>query len=131
MRARVVQCGTRQGSGPQDPPHKRMPQQAAKPANGTRTAKAAKRPQNRENQLKNVFELCYLGHLFQADGDPFHALEVRAAQAKAAFGQLHEFWSSNILTKTRSFAIDYTMCSVVTDHLRRKLTEKTCRFLAN
>jgi len=31
-----------------------------------------------------VFEFWYLGHLFQADGDPFHALEVRAAQAKTA-----------------------------------------------
>jgi len=51
-------------------------------ANGTRTARAAKRLkikklQNREavvtlgeNQIKNVFEFC--GHL--ADGDPFHAL---------------------------------------------------------
>ena len=41
--------------------------------------------------------------LFQADGDPFHAPEVRAAQAKTTFGKtprsLHEFWSSNILNE--------------------------------
>ena len=87
MRARVVQCGTRQGSGPQDPPHKRMPQQAAKPSQRNQDDKGGKKRQNREtvvtlgeNQLKNVFEFCY-------SGIPLHALEVRAAQAKTTFGK--------------------------------------------
>ena len=80
-------------------------------AKGTRTAKAIrrdklKRQQDNEatvtlvgNQLNNVFEFSYLGHLFQADGDPFHAVEVRAAMAKATYGKLHEFWSSSILNQ--------------------------------
>jgi len=52
-----------------------------------------------------LFEFWYLGDLFQADGDPFHELEARAAQAKTntTFGKLHvhEFWSgsSNILNE--------------------------------
>ena len=112
-------------------------------AKGTRTAKAIrrdklKRQQDNEatvtlfgNQLNNVFDFSYLGHLFQADGDPFHAVEVRAAMVKATYGKLHEFWSSSILnqdTKIRLYKC--TVWSKLTyGRVAWKLTEKTRRFL--
>ena len=57
-------------------------------------------------RLTNVFDFKYLGHLFQADRDPVHAVEVRAGMAKTTFHRLHEFWASPILdqvTKLRLY----------------------------
>ena len=82
-------------------------------------------------RLNNVYEFCYLGHLFQADGDPFHAVEVRANMAKATFGKLHEFWSSKrskaLPTKAKIRLYQCCVWSTFTyNHIAWKLTDVTC-----
>ena len=63
-------------------------QKRAKTAKAVRRSKLKKKQAEEEavtlfeNRLKNVFDFKYLGHLFQADGDPAHAVEVRAGMAK-------------------------------------------------
>ena len=109
----------------------------------SRTAKTIKREkvkalQSKEEaitlfgqRLNNVYEFCYLGHLFQADGDPFHAVEVRANMAKATFGKLHEFWSSTILdepTKLRLYKCA-VWSKITYGNVAWKMTAKTRRFL--
>ena len=53
-----------------------------------------------ENRLTNVFEFKYLGHLFQADGDSFHAAEVRAGMVKTTFHAIaRHLWQGRRATK--------------------------------
>jgi|EP01046_Picozoa_sp_COSAG06_P047154 hypothetical protein len=39
-------------------------------------------------ELTNVYSLCYLGHLFQGDGDHSHDIETLLARASQVFGDL-------------------------------------------
>ena len=39
-------------------------------------------------ELTNVYSFCYLGHLFQGDGDHSHDIETRLARASQVFGDL-------------------------------------------
>lgn len=67
-----------------------------------------------EASLASVFEFSYLGCGFQADGDPRHAAEVRMAQARARFGELHHLWGAGALglrLKIRLFAA--AVCSML------------------
>ena len=84
-----------------------------------------------ENRLKNVFDFKYLGHLFQADGDPAHAVEVRAGMAKTTFNRLHEFWASSILDqKTKLRLYKCAVWSKLTyGNAAWKLTDTMCQFL--
>ena len=83
------------------------------------------------NRLTNVFDFKYLGHLFQADGDPVHAVEVRAGMAKTTFNRLHEFWATSTLDqKTKLRLYKCAVWSKLTyGNVAWKLTEKICRFL--
>ena len=76
---------------------------------GSRAEKAVKRHKIREAQkglgdvliggckLNNVYEFKYLGNWFTADGDRRYAVNVRMAQARTRFGQLHNIWGSSSL----------------------------------
>ena len=78
---------------------------------GSRTAKVIKRlkradkvrlkPKVRmgESLLENVFHFIYLGHFFQADGDPSRAIEVRKAKAWSRFTKLRHLWDSSIISR--------------------------------
>ena len=77
---------------------------------GSRTAQVIKRlkradkvrlkPKVRmgESLLENVFHFTYLGHFFQADGDPSRAIEVRKAKAWSRFTKLRHLWDSSIIS---------------------------------
>ena len=84
-----------------------------------------------ENRLTNVFEFKYLGHLFQADGEPAHAVEVRAGMAKTTFHKSHEFWASTALDQAMKLRLyKCAVWSKITyGNVAWKLTDKTCQFL--
>ena len=46
-------------------------------------------------ELKNVYELKYLGHWVSADAGRRHAADVSMAKAKARFGQLWQLWDGS------------------------------------
>jgi len=62
-------------------------QKTAKTAKAVHRSKLKKRQAEEEavtlfeNRLTNVFEINYLGHLFQADGDPVHAVDLLESTA--------------------------------------------------
>ena len=45
--------------------------------------------------FENVFDFCYLGHHFVADGDSLHAVEIRLAMASVRFSELRHLWKSS------------------------------------
>ena len=112
-------------------------QKRAKTAKAVERAKLKKRQAEEEtvtlfeNRLTNVFEFKYLGHLFQADGDPVHAVEVRAGMAKTTFHKLHEFWASTALDQAMKLRLyKCAVWSKITyGNVAWKLTDKTCQFL--
>ena len=112
-------------------------QKRAKTAKAVRRSKLKKKQAEEEavtlfeSRLKNVFEFKYLGHLFQADGDPVHAVEVRAGMARTTFNRLHEFWSSSILDqKTKLRLYKCAVWSKLTyGNVAWKLTDTMCQFL--
>ena len=81
--------------------------------------------------LENVFDFCYLGHHFVADGDSMHAVEVRLAMASTRFGELRHLWKSRDLPKRLKLQLyESGVCSILThSHEAWKLDEATCRKL--
>ena len=79
----------------------------------------------------NVFDFCYLGHHFVADGDSMHAVEVRLAIASARFSELRHLWKSRDLPKGLKLQLyESGVCSILThSHEAWKLDEATCRKL--
>ena len=72
------------------------------------------------NRLKSVFEFKYLGNLLQADGDPLHAVEVRAGMTKTTFNRL--YWGQlHPGSEDETEAIQ--RCSVVEAHLWKRSVE--------
>ena len=112
-------------------------------AKGTKVAKTVKRSKLKKlqdeeeavtlfgNRLDNVFDFKYLGHLFQADGEPSHAVEVRAGMASTTFNKLYEFWDSSILDqKTKLRLYKCAVWSKLTyGNVAWKLTEKVQKAL--
>ena len=93
---------------------------------GSRTAKEARRLKKAEKvkdqekvkmgqkDLNYVFNFKYLGNMFQGDGDPLHAVEVRLARATARFNQMFNIWSSPALKlKVKLQLYQSAVCSIM------------------
>ena len=84
-----------------------------------------------ENRLTNVFDFKYLGHLFQADGDPVHAVEVRTGMAKTTFYRSHEICASPILNQVTKLRL--YRCAVWSKltygNVAWQLADKMCQFV--
>ena len=82
--------------------------------------------------FENVFDFCYLGHHFVADGDSLHAVEVRLAMASVRFSELRHLWKSSDISKRFKLQLyESGVCSTVLTHSHEawKLDEATCRKL--
>ena len=58
-----------------------------------------------EQELENVFEFVYLGHTFQADGDPHRAAVIRMGIARERFGKMLNVWESRVLQEAQKIAL--------------------------
>ena len=87
----------------------------------------------RHDLLRNVFEFKYLGHHFQADGDPMHAVEVRMAQARSRFGDMHHIWGAKALNLTLKLGLYIAaVCSMLVHGAEAwRLDDHTLRMLRN
>ncbi len=111
--------------------------------NGSKSMKAAKRKQQADLQetkekvyiegvaLPSCFVFPYLGHQFQADGDPLYDIEVRMARARTAFGKMRHIWNNKTVPLALKIQLYKSgVCSVLTyAHETWTLDEATCRKL--
>jgi ribonuclease HI len=82
-------------------------------------------------ELTNVYSFCYLGHLFQGDGDHSHDIETRLARASQAFGDLRTIFKHPDLGQDLKIELFRSaVCSVLTyGNEVWRLDDKTCRKL--